>query len=64
MNEEFSPPVDDIERAARIVALYDKTKSEGAGAVAFEGKMIDEPVVRRAERTLARARLIESRTAR
>ena len=64
MNEEFSPPVDDIERAARIVALYDKTKSEGAGAVAFEGKMIDEPVVRRAERTLARARLIESMTAR
>lgn len=62
LNEELSPPDDEVERAAQIVALYDKTKAEGAGAVAFEGKMIDEPVVRRAERTLARARLIKSRS--
>ena len=52
-----SPP----ERAALIVGLYDKTKAEGAGAVAFEGKMIDEPVVRRAERLLARHRRIADR---
>ena len=58
LNEEFSPPEAEVERAARIVALYDKAKAEGAGAVAFEGKMIDEPVVRRAERTLARSRRI------
>jgi len=59
LNEEFSPPDAEVERAARIVALYDKAKADGAGAVAFEGKMIDEPVVRRAERTLARSRRIE-----
>ncbi len=58
LNEEFSPPADEVARAERIVALYDKAKAEGAGAVAFEGKMIDEPVVRRAERTLARSRRI------
>jgi citrate lyase subunit beta/citryl-CoA lyase len=62
LNEEFSPPEAEVERAARIVALYDKAKADGAGAVAFEGKMIDEPVVRRAERTLARSRRIEGET--
>ncbi len=62
LNEEFSPPEAEVERAARIVALYDKAKADGAGAVAFEGKMIDEPVVRRPERTLARSRRIEGET--
>jgi citrate lyase subunit beta/citryl-CoA lyase len=60
INNKGSVPFN-FERAERIVALYDKAKSEGAGAVAFEGKMIDEPVVRRAQRTLARSRRIESK---
>lgn len=61
LNEEFSPSAAEIERAQRIVALYDEAKAAGAGAVAFEGKMIDEPVVRRAHRTLARSRRIENK---
>ena len=61
LNEGFSPSDAEVERAAKIVGLYDKTKAEGAGAVAFEGKMIDEPVVRRAERLLARHRRIADR---
>ena len=61
LNEEFSPSEAEVARAERIVALYDKAKSDGAGAVAFEGKMIDEPVVRRAQRTLARSRRIKSK---
>lgn len=59
LNEEFSPSGAEVERAERIVALYDETKAAGAGAVAFEGKMIDEPVVRRAQRTLARSRRVK-----
>ena len=61
LNEEFSPSEAEVARAERIVALYDKAKSDGAGAVALEGKMIDEPVVRRAQRTLARSRRIKSK---
>ena len=53
LNEEFSPSDAEAERAERIVTLYDLAQSEGAGAVAFEGRMLDEPVVRRARRTLA-----------
>ena len=53
LNQEFSPSDAEVERAARLVELYDKAKADGAGAVAIEGKMIDEPIVRRAQRTLA-----------
>lgn len=58
LNEGFSPSEAEVERAESIVALYDEAKAAGDGAVAFEGKMIDEPVVRRAERILVRARQI------
>jgi len=62
LNEEFSPSDTDVERAEQIIALYDEAKSDGAGAVAFEGKMIDEPIVRRAKRTLTRRRRIENKS--
>lgn len=53
LNEEFMPSEAEVERAGRIIELYDKAKADGAGAVAFEGKMIDEPVYRRAQSILA-----------
>jgi len=62
LNEEVSPSDTDVERAEQIIALYDEAKSDGAGAVAFEGKMIDEPIVRRAKRTLTRRRRIENKS--
>ena len=62
LNEEFSPSDTDVERAEQIIALYDEAKSDGAGAVAFEGKMIDEPIVRRAKRMLTRRRRIENKS--
>lgn len=53
LNEEFSPSDAEVERAQQIVDLYDKAKSQGAGAVAVDGKMIDAPIYHRAQRTLA-----------
>ena len=46
LNEEFAPSAAELEHAKRIVEVYEKAKTDGAGAVAFEGKMIDEPIVR------------------
>ena len=40
---------------AVFVAAFDAAAAEGAGAVAFEGSMIDLPVVIRARRLLERA---------
>ena len=61
LNEEFAPPPEEIDRASRMVAAYDAALAAGTGAVAFEGKMIDVPVVERARAVLARAAAITAR---
>jgi citrate lyase subunit beta/citryl-CoA lyase len=61
INEEYAPSAAEIDRARRLIATYDEAVSIGKGAVAFEGKMIDAPVVARARQTLARAEAIAAR---
>ena len=56
INEEYGPAPEEIERARRLIAAFEQALAEGRGAVAFEGAMIDLPVVERARRLLARAR--------
>lgn len=56
VNEEYGPSPADIERARRLLTAFDDALAEGKGAVAFEGQMIDLPIVERARRLLARAR--------
>ncbi len=63
INEEYAPSAAEIDRAARLLAAYDAGVAAGKGAVAFEGKMIDAPVVARARQTLARAAAIAAREA-
>ena len=53
LNEAFPPTDEEIDRSERMVAAYDAAMAAGDGAVAFEGKMIDVPVVARAERILS-----------
>lgn len=64
LNEEFRPQPAEVDRARRMVAAYDAAMAEGLGAVTFEGRMIDVPVVRRAQDVLARHEAIEARTRR
>lgn len=64
LNEEFGVETAEVERAKRMVATYDSALAVGTGAVQFEGKMIDVPVVERARALLARAAAIRARTAR
>ncbi len=56
INEEYGPSPAEVDRARRLIATFDAAVTEGKGAVAFEGQMIDLPVVERARRLLARAR--------
>jgi citrate lyase subunit beta/citryl-CoA lyase len=56
VNEEYGPAPAEVERARRLIAAFDAALAEGKGAVAFEGAMIDLPVVERARRLLGRAR--------
>jgi citrate lyase subunit beta/citryl-CoA lyase len=61
LNEEFAPSRDEIDSAQRIVTAYAQAVAEGRGSIAVDGKMIDVPVVARAEQTLRRAAAIAAR---
>lgn len=52
VNEVFTPTQKDIEKALAIVAASEEAERKGSGVIALNGKMIDRPVVIRAERTL------------
>ncbi len=54
LNRAFSPSEDELDRARRLIAAYEEAEAEGRGAFAFEGKMVDEPVVQRARALVAR----------
>jgi citrate lyase beta subunit len=52
INAAYVPAAAELERARRIVAAVE---AAGGGAVAVDGKMVDDPVVRSAVRTIALA---------
>ena len=59
INQTFSPSPEEVEYARQVVAAWDRAEAEGRGSVALEGRMIDVPVVRRAQNLLALAEAIE-----
>jgi citrate lyase subunit beta/citryl-CoA lyase len=54
----FSPAPDEIERARRIIALYDAALARGEGAIQYEGRMIDIASVRILRNLVDKADLI------
>ncbi len=61
LNEEFSPAPADVDYARRMLQCWDDTLAKGLGAVNFEGKMIDIPIVERARNLLTRHDAIVAR---
>ena len=55
LNEEYGFSPEAIDRAQRMIAAYDEVIARGVGAVTFEGKMIDVPVVEREKALLRQA---------
>ena len=64
LNEEFRPSAEEVDHARHVVAAYDTALAEGVGAVTVDGKMIDVPVVERAQLLLEREAAIVAREAR
>ncbi|MBR4288055.1 MAG: CoA ester lyase [Clostridia bacterium] len=56
INEVFSPTLEEIEYAYEVMDAIALAKKQGKGAIALHGKMIDAPIVARAERVLAAAK--------
>lgn len=55
INEVFAPSVEEIDYAYEVIEAIQLAKSQGKGAISLRGKMIDAPIVTRAERTIAAA---------
>ncbi len=58
INSVFSPSLADIDYAYQVIDAIKLAKEQGKGAIALHGKMIDAPIVARAERTLKMARAL------
>ena len=58
INEVFSPSMKDIDYAYEVMEAIRIGKEQGKGAVSLRGKMIDAPIVTRAQRTIAMAQAL------
>ncbi len=56
INQVFSPSQKEIDYAYEVMDAIRLAKEQGKGAIALHGKMIDAPIVARAERTIDMAR--------
>ena len=52
----FAPKDKDIEKAQAIIAAMEEARQKGSGVIALNGKMVDRPVVLRAQRTIELAK--------
>ena len=52
INEVFAPKQKDIDKALTILDAIKEAEKKGSGVIAVNGKMVDKPVVIRAQRTI------------
>ena len=53
INQVFTPTLKEIDYAYEVMEAIAMAKEQGKGAIALHGKMIDAPIVARAQRTIA-----------
>ena len=60
INETFSPSPEETAYARQIMNAWEQAEAEGRGSLAMDGRMVDVPVVKRAQNLLAFAEAIEA----
>ncbi len=63
LNELYGPSPEEVAHARRVVDGFREAEAAGRGSFQLDGRMIDIPVVVRAERLLARHEALEARAA-
>ena len=58
INQVFSPTLAEIDYAYEVMDAIALAKEQGKGAIALHGKMVDAPIVARAERTIEMAKAL------
>ena len=56
VQEAFTPSAEAITYARRIIETFEASQKEGKGAYSLDGKMIDMPLLKNAQKVLARAK--------
>jgi len=59
-NRVFRPSASDVDYARRLIARYADATAKGIGTIDFEGKMIDGPLFKRAQRIVALAERLDA----
>lgn len=52
IHDAFAPDLQEVEKARKIVIAFEEARDKGLGVVSIGSKMIDAPVVKRAQRTI------------
>jgi len=60
-NSVYAPSDEDVAEAKEVVTVYKEAMSKGIGTIDFKGKMIDGPLLKRAEATLTISATIKNR---
>jgi citrate lyase subunit beta/citryl-CoA lyase len=58
IHEVFAPAEDEIRYAKRVLEATEEAKREGRGVFSLDGKMVDAPIIARAETILKKAKLV------
>ena len=61
INKTFSPSEEEVAYARRVMEAWNLAEAGGRGSLALDGRMVDVPVVKRAQNLLALAGAIEAR---
>ena len=64
VNEEYTPTAEEFEYAHRVIKLNDEAAKTGRASFSLDGKMIDIPIIVRAEKLIRRYQAIKRREAR
>lgn len=56
VQEAFTPDQETIDQALRLISAFGEGQSAGKGVITLDGKMVEAPMIRAAERILVKAR--------
>lgn len=55
----FTPSADEVARAEKVVAAFERAEAEGSASIQVDGQFVDYPIVARARRVLALAAAVK-----
>jgi len=55
VNQIFSPSIHEIEYAKKVLIAYEEAQKTGKGAFSVDGKMVDKPIIERANKLIKKA---------